>query len=113
MWSGMKKDGSSPAAEAFDVEASRRHGRDMSGNYRLLYEYLEHRYADTVVLMLPQIEDLIGFTLPDRAHTDPEWWTAAGTSTTEPCYSNAWTLAQRTAIPHLQARYVVFERASG
>ena len=46
----------------------------MPGKYRSLYEYLEHRYANTVVLMFAQIEDLLGFTLPDSARVDPEWW---------------------------------------
>ena len=112
MWSTVRKDGWRPPAEAPGEEAAKRRGRDLSGKYQLLFDYLEHRYADTVVLMLAQIEDLIGFTLPDQAHTDPDWWTAAGTGTTEPCYSNAWTLAQRTATPHLKARHVVFERSS-
>ena len=37
--------------------------RSKAGPYRLLYEYLEKRYADTVVLTLQQVQDLLGFTL--------------------------------------------------
>ena len=36
----------------------------MPGTYQSLYEYLEHRYANTVVLTFAQIEDLLGFPLP-------------------------------------------------
>jgi hypothetical protein len=49
-------------------------GPVMPGKYRSLYEYLEHRYANTLVLTFAQIEDLLGFTLPDSARVDPEWW---------------------------------------
>jgi hypothetical protein len=77
-----------------------------------LYEYLENRYADTVVLTFGQIEDLLGFSLPDLARTDQEWWTSADLSTTETRCSDAWTLASRTARPNLMAKTVVFERVS-
>ena len=36
-----------------------------SGTYRLLYKYLQDRYADTVVLTFGQIESIVGFALPD------------------------------------------------
>ena len=94
-----------------DEDAARRRGCRMSGKYRSLYQYLEHRYSNTVVLTFAQIEDLLGFPLPDRARTDSEWWAAAGTA--EPGYSNAWALTQRTAKPNLPAKNVVFERALG
>src|SRR4051794_41913426 len=42
-------------------------GRPMVGKYALLYEYLEHRYANSVVLTFAQIEDVVGFALPDQA----------------------------------------------
>jgi hypothetical protein len=93
-----------------DEDAARRRGRHMSGKYRSLYEYLEHRYASTVVLTFAQIEDLVGFPLPDRARTDAGWWTAVGAGTAEAGYSQAWTLTQRTARPNLLAKNVVFER---
>ena len=35
------------------------------GKYHGLYDYLKNRYADTVVLTFQQVEDLLGFTLPD------------------------------------------------
>jgi len=84
----------------------------MSGKYLLLYKYLENRYADTVVLTFAQIEDLLGFTLPDQARLHREWWTDAATRATGSNYSDSWILASRTAVPNLVARTVVFERAS-
>ena len=86
--------------------------RSKAGPYRLLYEYLEKRYADTVVLTLQQVQDLLGFTLPDPALTDAAWWSNTGGGTSDAFWSDAWTLANRTARPNLPARTVIFERVS-
>jgi len=39
--------------------------------YLSLHKYLENRYADTVVLTFSQIEDLLGFVLPESARREP------------------------------------------
>jgi hypothetical protein len=83
----------------------------ISGKYLLLYKYLHHRYADTVVLTFGQIESLLGFALPDQARLNQQWWTnvevtAAGTN-----YSDSWLLAGRVATPNLLAQTVAFKRA--
>jgi len=93
------------------VEPPKPHGRPMSGRYLLLHKYLENRYADTVVLTFAEIEDLLGFALPDQARLHQEWWTHAEVNG-GPNYSDSWVLASRTAVPNLMARTVVFERAS-
>ncbi len=92
-----------------DAEKPKPRRRAMAGEYLLLYKYLENRYANTVVLTFGEIDDLLGFTLPDEARVQREWWTnpAAG-----PNYSDSWILANRTAVPNLPAGIVVFERAS-
>ena len=77
----------------------------------MLYEYLEHRYADRVVLTFQQVEDLLGFTLPDRARQEPGWWSDTGLGPDD-SGSNAWTLARRSAQPNLRARTVAFERVA-
>ena len=84
----------------------------MTGQYRLLYQYLENRYADTVVLTFAEIEDLLGFALPDQARLRQEWWTEAAITGGGSNYSDSWILASRTAAPNLLARTVAFERAS-
>ncbi len=84
----------------------------MSGKYLALYKYLANRYADTVVLTFAEIEDLLGFTLPDLARLRQDWWTQADPATDPPNYTDSWILASRTAKPNLLARTVVFERAS-
>jgi hypothetical protein len=86
--------------------------RVMSGQYLLLYEYLENRYANTVVLTFAQIEDLLGFTLPERARLEQEWWTNAETGAAASNHRDSWILASRTATPNLSAKIVVFDRAS-
>src|SRR6195256_5106983 len=88
-------------------KAAKPAGRVMSGRYLLLYKYLENRYATTVVLTFSEIEDLLGFTLPDQASLHREWWTDRDRSLAGPNYSDSWILASRTATPNLLARTVV------
>jgi hypothetical protein len=94
------------------ADASKTQVRVMSGKYVLLYKYLENRYADTVVLTFAEIEDLLGFTLPDQARLRGEWWTDRETSSADSNYADSWILASRTAKPNLSAKIVVFERTS-
>ena len=83
----------------------------VSGKYGVLYRYLEHRYADVVVMTFAQIEDLLGFALPQRARTYQAWWTLGANVEGAP-HADAWTLAGRTALPNLQSRTVIFTRTS-
>jgi hypothetical protein len=85
--------------------------RMMSGRYRSLYDYLKNRYANTVVLTFAEIEDLLGFTLPEPARSQQDWWTDADSNTVLTAHSQSWTLASRTAKANLMAQTVVFERA--
>jgi hypothetical protein len=94
------------------AETPKPQGRAMSGKYLLLYNYLENRYANTVVLTFTQIEDLLGFGLPEQARLHQEWWTDAEKSPAGPNYSDSWILARRTATPNMVAQTVVFERAA-
>src|SRR5437879_3523472 len=93
------------------IDASKQEPSVMSGAYLSLYKYLENRYANTVVLTFAEIEDLLGFTLPDLARFQ-EWWTNADPNTDRPSHSDSWMLASRTATPNLLAQTVVFERVS-
>jgi hypothetical protein len=87
-------------------------GRAMSGKYVLLHKYLENRYANTVVLTFSQIEDLLGFSLPEQARQEQAWWTEGAASAAGPSYADAWILASRSAKPNLVAHTVTFERAA-
>lgn len=89
---------------------TRQSGRFKAGPYRMLYEYLEKRYADTIVLTLQQVQDLLGVALPEPALTDPAWWSDTGSASPDTLWSDAWTLANRTARPNLRAKTVTFER---
>ena len=95
-----------------DVRAPAPPDRVMSGKYLSLYAYLKGRYANTVVLTFAEIEDLLGFTLPESARSQQDWWTDAGSNTVLTDQSQSWTLARRTARANLMAQTVVFERAS-
>jgi hypothetical protein len=107
-----KRETHSAAAAPDDVTVEAPQGEVMSGKYRLLHKYLEDRYANRVVLTFSEIEDLLGFALPDPARVREEWWTAPDSSLAGPAYSNSWVLARRTATPNLPAGIVVFERAA-
>jgi hypothetical protein len=99
-----------PRQHEADAEPAKPPGRVMSGKYVLLYKYLENRYASTVVLTFAEIEDLLGFTLPDHARLHQDWWTGLD-KPAGPHYSDSWLLASRTATPNMVAQTVIFERA--
>ena len=84
--------------------------RSKAGPYRGLFDYLDKRYADTVVLTFQQIRDLMGAELPQAALMDQAWWSDTGSGLPDADWSSAWTLANRTARPNLQARTVTFDR---
>lgn len=79
--------------------------------YLSLYTYLDNRFANTVVLTFAQIEDLLGFALPDLARVHKEWWANADTTSTPTAQSRSWIQASRNATPNLLAQTVAFERA--
>ena len=99
-----------PDRSAPDATPTRRHSRVVNGQYGSLFSYLENRYADVVVLTFGQIEDLLGFALPQPARTHLAWWTPGEMPADGRPFSDAWTMAGRTATPNLQARTVLFER---
>jgi hypothetical protein len=80
--------------------------------YRALHKYLDDRYANTVVLTFGEIEDLLGFTLPNPARLEHEWWANPAADSSPSAQSRSWTQASRTAKPNLQAQTVAFERES-
>ena len=81
-----------------------------TGEYQLLHRYLRDRYADRVVLTFREIEDLLGFSLPEAARLHLDWWGGAGLVTVRSAQADAWTHASRTARVNLSARSVLFER---
>jgi hypothetical protein len=81
-----------------------------SGEYRLLHKYLRDRFANRVVLTFAEIEDLLGFALPDAARHQTIWWGGGAADVPRSVQSDAWTLARRTAVVNLAAQSVVFDR---
>ncbi len=80
--------------------------------YLSLHKYLDGRFANTVVLTFGQIEDLLGFALPDLARLHQEWWANEDADSAPSAQSRSWTQASRTAKPNLLAQTVIFERAA-
>ena len=78
--------------------------------YLPLQKYLSDRYADTVVLRLAEIEDLLGVALPDLARLNPAWWANPTAGSAASAQSRSWTHANRTAKPNLVAGTIIFER---
>jgi hypothetical protein len=83
---------------------------DVPAIYRSLHKYLDGRYADTVVLKFAEIEDLLGFALPDGARLRQDWWANADANGEPSTQSRSWIHASRTAKANLVAQTVVFER---
>lgn len=81
-------------------------------NYAALQKYLTARYADVVVLTFAQIEDLLGFSLPDPARAERVWWSEPAQGGVASAQSQSWLLAKRTATPNLSAETVLFERGT-
>ncbi len=79
------------------------------GAYHLLHVYLRDRFANRVVLTFAEIEDLLGFHLPEAARLDRLWWETAANGVRS-AQSDAWSLANRTASVSLSAERVVFDR---
>ncbi|MEZ5317792.1 MAG: hypothetical protein R2752_10360 [Vicinamibacterales bacterium] len=85
--------------------------RVIPAEYRVLHKFLNTRFADSVVLTFAQIEDLLGFALPDLARRQPGWWADADTEGATSAQAMSWTQANRRARPNLSAMTVTFERA--
>jgi hypothetical protein len=83
-----------------------------AGEYHGLYKYLRDRYANRIVLTFGEIEDLLGFSLPEHARVQIGWWGSAAAVGLRSSATNAWTLAGRSAVVNLLAQTVVFERVA-
>lgn len=81
----------------------------VSAEFAGLHKYLHDRFANTVVLTFAEIEDLLGFALPDAARSERAWWVDPDADGAPTKQSRCWTEAHRTAAPNLLARIVVFE----
>jgi hypothetical protein len=82
----------------------------MDNDYHALHKYLQDRFADRIVLTFSEIEDLVGFPLPEAARLEQEWWVSADPAAPRSAVADAWARANRTAIVNMAARCVAFER---
>ncbi len=70
MWNLLKRRGSAAQDERQSqpkADAAPSPKRVTCGKGQLLYKYLSERYAQRVVLKFSEIEDLLGFSLPEQA----------------------------------------------
>ena len=100
-----------PAAGVTQMTTTDRLG--VTEAYRPLHKYLRDRYADKVVLTFAQIEDLLGFVLPNAARLEQGWWANPDADSTPSPQSQSWTRANRTATARLLPQVVVFDRTPG
>ena len=73
MWQWLKRRNMLPRGESAPTSTAPQRRRQ-AGAEQLLFDYLEERYAQTVVLTFEQIEDLLGTGLPEPARRDGGWW---------------------------------------
>jgi hypothetical protein len=100
MFDWWKKSGPARSVQAEARREPTRAVRAPGGRYEAVCRYVENRYADTVVLTFAEVEDLLGFSLPDLARVQLEWW------------ASSLAVASRTVTPNLTAEIVSFERTS-
>lgn len=50
---------------------------DYRGKYQPLYDFLKRQTADQVSLTFAELEELLGFPLPNSAYTYSVWWTSS------------------------------------
>ena len=91
------------------MDRTARSGRGTDGEYGLLGKYLRDRFADRVVLTFGEIEDLLGFSLPEQARVQLEWWSSPD-PVARSAQAQAWACASRTAVVNLNSQRVVFDR---
>ena len=84
----------------------------MGGGFEALYKYLHDRFADRIVLTFSEIEDLVGFRIPQAAREQEAWWVSADATAPRSAVADAWTLAGRTAVVNMVSQSVAFERAT-
>lgn len=108
----MKSIGRTVAAKSSAAVEAVQESCASAGEYQSLYTYLRDRYANRVTLTFGEIEDLLGFQLPEPARMQVEWWTPAEPTTPRSPQSDSWILASRTATVNLKAQVVLFERES-
>jgi len=94
-----------------EADAANAEGSDTSRKSAPLHKYLDERYADAVVLTFAEIEDLLGFELPELARQSNDWWTTSDPDAIHAGFADSWILANRTARPNLRALTVAFDRA--
>jgi hypothetical protein len=100
MFDWLKKSGP-PRGVQFEARREpTRAVRPPGGRYEAVCRYVENRYADTVVLTFAEVEDLLGFSLPELARVQLEWW------------ATSLAVTSRTITPNLAAEIVSFERTS-
>ena len=73
MWQWLKRRNMLPRGETAPTSTAPQRRRQ-AGADQPLFDYLEDRYAQTVVLTFEQIEDLLGTGLPEPARRDGAWW---------------------------------------
>jgi len=107
----LKKPGSTASGDRAEMpEPAKPRPSAVPAEYRVLHKYLNDRYADTVVLTFGEIEDLLGFALPEVARLEHAWWARSDDGSAASPESHSWIQAGRTATPNLLARTVAFER---
>ena len=106
-----KREGPSKIARSLEAAHPIEQAAATAGLYQSLYKYLRDRYANRVVLTFAEIEDILGFVLPNPARLQSEWWDAnADPIGPRSPQAASWLLARRTAMVNLAAQSVAFDR---
>ena len=79
---------------------------NINSKYDPLYQYLKSTKQLNVTLTYKEVEEILGFNLPNSAYQHQAWWDGASQHT----QSKAWSTAFYTAKPNLKEKKVEFTR---
>lgn len=80
--------------------------------YDPLYKWLLEAKGRSVTATFKELEQLLGFTLPETARERPQWWGNELSQDTRHTHCKAWIDAGFHAHPDLAKHAVVFKKGS-
>lgn len=83
-------------------QSDRKEKNQLKNKYEPLRKFLEHEGSESIIMSLSDVEDVLGFKLPNSANKQVAWWSGART------HVFSWIEAGYKAKPRLEVGKVEF-----